>query len=430
VELSLQHRRRKRQAGHAPGESIEDIKNQIAQGMAQIQSVFSAATAPIVAFANTVVDVFNTIAALVEPVLARLWAGILLGVQNIAPQWDNLVETFNKIMPVFGVIAEVVGAVVLALAGAIAGALPGAMLALGGAVQAVLGLINVAADLIMGFVNVIVKLFHGDLQGAGLAVIQMFTDLGSEIPQILGGLLQVVWGIIGTLVMGVVRFFTTLYDTIVGHSIIPDLVAGIIASISTLPSAVLGYITTLVTTAIDTFTTFSDDMKTLIGEVVTWIADTWNTLPKTLAGTGQAIVQAVWDGIKEKWHELVEWFNDKLQELRDKLPFSEPKDKSSPLYGLADSGAAMVEMIQSGIDGFGDGLPSVFASSLAPVGATLPALSTMPSLPAGSAANNVYTIGPIDARGSNWTEEQFKQMIRSVLSESGDAALSRAKMRG
>jgi hypothetical protein len=310
---------------------IEDIKNQITQGMAQIQSVFSAATAPIVAFANTVVDVFNTIAALVEPVLARLWAGILLGVQNIAPQWDNLVETFNKIMPVFGVIAEVVGAVVLALAGAIAGALPGAMLALGGAVQAVLGLINVAADLIMGFVNVIVKLFHGDLQGAGLAVIQMFTDLGSEIPQILGGLLQVVWGIIGTLVMGVVRFLRS------GHG------------------------------------QGSGDCAGGVGRSL----GSWRKRSRARAR-------------RSKWHELVDWFNDKLQELRDKLPFSEPKDKSSPLYGLADSGAAMVEMIQSGIDGFGDGLPSVFASSLAPVGATLPALSTMPSLPAGSAVNNVH----------------------------------------
>jgi hypothetical protein len=161
----------------------------------------------------------------------------------------------------------------------------------------------------MGFVNVIVKLFHGDLQGAGLAVIQMFTDLGSEIPQILGGLLQVVWGIIGTLVMGVVRFFTTLYDTIVGHSIIPDLVAGIIASIATLPGAVLGYIDTLVTTAIAAFTAFSDNLKTVIGEAVALgFADTWDTAARNrLAGTGQAIVQAVWDGIRAKWGELVDW---------------------------------------------------------------------------------------------------------------------------
>lgn len=279
----------------------------------------NAVAAPFIALGTTVSTGFNTLVGLVLPVLDRLWAGITLGVSNIAPQWANLIETFNKITPVFNVIAQVVGTVVLAIVGFIAGALPGAMLAVGGVVQAVLGIINVAADLTMGFVNVIVALFNGDLPAAGQAIITMFANIGAQIPQILGGLLQVVWGIIGGLVAGVIGFFKTLYDVIIGHSIIPELVAGIIRFIATLPEAVLGFIQTMVTNVLARFMQLKDDAFKFIGEMVTNITGAITTFASTVVSSAMSVGKAIIDGIKQgitnAWDSLKSWFVDKIKSL-------------------------------------------------------------------------------------------------------------------
>lgn len=279
----------------------------------------TAVAAPFIAFGGMVSTAFTTIAGLVLPVLAQLWAGITQGVSNIAPQWANLIETFNKIVPVFNVIAQVVGTVVLAIVGFIAGALPGAMLAVGGVIQTVLGMINVAADLTMGFVNVIVALFNGDLPTAGQAVITMFTNIGAQIPQILGGLLQVAWGLIGTLVGGIIRFFQTLYNVIIGNSIIPDLVAGIISFISTLPAAVLGFISTMVTNVIAKFTQLKDDAIKYIGETATSVTTTISTLATDIIATassvGSGIIDGIRSGINAGWNALKTFVTDKAKEL-------------------------------------------------------------------------------------------------------------------
>ena len=70
-------------------------------------------------------------------------------------------------------------------------------------------------------------------------------------------------------------------------------------------------------------------------------------------GVGRAVVDSIWRGMRNAWGGLSGWFGDRLQELRNQLPFSEPRDPDSPLRGLADSGAAIVDQIRSGIEAAG-----------------------------------------------------------------------------
>lgn len=69
-----------------------------------------------------------------------------------------------------------------------------------------------------------------------------------------------------------------------------------------------------------------------------------------LMSAGQAIVDMLKQGISSRIEGLKEYFRGKLQELRNMLPFSEPKDPSSPLRGLVKTGSTIVSMIQEGID--------------------------------------------------------------------------------
>ena len=98
---------------------------------------------------------------------------------------------------------------------------------------------------------------------------------------------------------------------------------------------------------------------------------------------GRAIVDGVKDGISNAWGSLRDWFNDKLQELRDMLPFSEPRDSSSPLRGLGKAGKATVEMYQ-------DGMEQAFAGLNASMSGGLTGMVGAPMLAtAGSSSTNI-----------------------------------------
>lgn len=67
-------------------------------------------------------------------------------------------------------------------------------------------------------------------------------------------------------------------------------------------------------------------------------------------GVGRAIIDTLWAGMRAAWDSGADWFEDRLRDLRNMLPFSEPRDPASPLRGLTRSGEAIVGMIQDGIN--------------------------------------------------------------------------------
>jgi phage-related minor tail protein len=89
-----------------------------------------------------------------------------------------------------------------------------------------------------------------------------------------------------------------------------------------------------------------------------------------LADAGQAILDGLKQGIRDGWDDLVDWWGDRLQDLRDMLPFSEPKDPNSPLRNLAMAGRGVVEQVQKGLDeaGFSSGFLRPLATAAAGAG--------------------------------------------------------------
>lgn len=94
-----------------------------------------------------------------------------------------------------------------------------------------------------------------------------------------------------------------------------------------------------------------DNLRTLVGGV-------------DLAAAGRAILDGLKQGMIDKWNEVQNWFYGRLESLRNMLPFSEPKDPTSPLRGLKKSGEAMMDSIQSGIEESALGLGKLSMHSL------------------------------------------------------------------
>lgn len=69
-----------------------------------------------------------------------------------------------------------------------------------------------------------------------------------------------------------------------------------------------------------------------------------------LGDAGGALLGSLRRGIENKWNDLKDWFKRKIQSLRDMLPFSEPKDPTSPLRNLDRAGVGLVEQVQKGLD--------------------------------------------------------------------------------
>lgn len=89
-------------------------------------------------------------------------------------------------------------------------------------------------------------------------------------------------------------------------------------------------------------------LRRIFSEMIASIVALWRSVD--WGGIGRSIVDGIWAGLRAAWDGLQTWFADRLQDWRNMLPFSEPKDPSSPLRGLAKAGEAIVDQVRSGIE--------------------------------------------------------------------------------
>lgn len=130
-----------------------------------------------------------------------------------------------------------------------------------------------------------------------------------------------------------------------------------------------------------------------------------------LSDAGEAILDMVWSGLKTKWLEVSTWWTEKMQWLRDMLPFSEPRNPDSPLAGLKESGKAILNQIQLGMDTVDLRLPLPNSGLMA---AGVPSTSPGRSL--------VIEKGAIEITGINGAEsivpsmeEAFKRFLEELI---------------
>lgn len=94
------------------------------------------------------------------------------------------------------------------------------------------------------------------------------------------------------------------------------------------------------------------------GDTQRAIGNFFSGLTTSFSNAGKAATTGFFNGLKSGWVAIDTWFKDKLKGMRDLLPFSEPKDPSSPLRNLGKSGESMINMIHEGMQRAGDRLGS------------------------------------------------------------------------
>lgn len=282
---------------------------------------------------------------------------------EIKPAWIDLQKQIQPLLPTLTFVGQIIGAVVVTalvllvgiLAGAIsgfAGFLSGLARAFGGLVQIVSGAVQVASGIIAFFVD----LTTGH-----------FDRLGKDLGAIWGGILRIfvgVWNVAGGIMDAGIKlvtgffsgFFNTvvgiakhLYETLVGHSIIPDTINGIVSWFARLPTWVLKHIELLVLWLVLKFLALQVEVSAKVQELIKQIGDFFGSLPNKALSWGEDMISGFISGIKNQIGNLGNTIADIASTISSHLHFSVPSE--GPLSDADKWMPDMMDLFVQGIQG-------------------------------------------------------------------------------
>lgn len=300
----------------------------------------------------------NTLGTIIQ----KIW-GIL--VSSFTPAWNQLVAAFQKAMPAFQLIGSILLGVVVvalgvvfatftALATGIAAAIGGIVTVFTGLVEIVTGVFNIIGGVIMFFVDLCTGHFNklgGDLGTIWQGIIGVFKgawDVISGIFEAAGGFIG---GIVTGFITGIVGYFQGLYDALVGHSIIPDMINGIIGWFSSLPGKVLAFITYLIAEALGYIRAWSAEIDVETQGIINIVLNWFSQLPGKLLGFWNTIK----NDIGNAWNWIFTTISSKSQSIFDFImqPFNNAKGAiGGVVKSFIDNAIGMLNNGITGVENF------------------------------------------------------------------------------
>lgn len=245
-------------------------------------------------------DIFVGIGTFLASVFAPLWQKLVSVFQTqvapafaqLMPAISQLFSAFQLLIPVFQIIGAIIGTVLVValgvLVGVISGAISGIVGFVGGLAQVLGGIVQIISGIIqivVGIVTFFIDLFTGkwgklgaDLGTIGQGIVTMFAGIWNAVAGIFVAAFGLILGLISGFISGFVGFFQYLYDELIGHSIIPDLVNGMLTFFGNAWSGITG----------------------IFGNIGQWFHDRWQSVVdgfnSVLSGLS-GFASTIWDGV-------------------------------------------------------------------------------------------------------------------------------------
>lgn len=223
---------------------------------------------------NTLSGIISSAIAVIRPTVEGMFAGFTSAFDSFKPLGESFKNLWETLQPVISFAATVIGGVLLTLVGVVVGVFNGIIAAinplittLGFVLNGVVVFVDGVIEFFTGLFQFIVGLFTGNtakMQEAwatmGAGVTNIILGLVEAVVGLFSGLWATLSALVGGIVDGVVGFFTNLYNTLVGNSIIPDMVNAIVAWITGLKDQFIALVLTLVTNGIAKFIELKDSV--------------------------------------------------------------------------------------------------------------------------------------------------------------------------
>lgn len=289
---------------------------------------------------------FQEWGAAIQPILQRLIKGFKPLVDTIVnsfmelwnslgPLWENLKELFRSLEPILSPVAALIGGLVVASLISLIAVLNSLIAALGPFINAVVN----AAQVIVNVVMAIISLMQGDFSKAW----DYLKKAASSTFDMLQNLYKALYNQTEVFVRTIINIFRALYNALVGNSIIPDMVNGIIRWFEKMRSIV----TTITNGVKTTITTIWNGIKSITSSIWNGVRTTisngisgaWNTIKSYASkflSAGRGLLDALTKGIKQGLSNAVNAVKNGMKTIRSYLPFSPAKE--GPLRDLDKSG--------------------------------------------------------------------------------------------
>jgi TP901 family phage tail tape measure protein len=300
--------------------------------------------------AQAAAPVIAAIAGQVLPVLAELGANLIQFGATVIPQFAAaFAAVAEAVGRAVGDIATVVGATFAIIAGFVQAHGDLIISTLSGAWTFVSNLVGANLTIISGLISAGLQAISGDWSGAWETLQATAATAWGQIQAAIGGAVQ--------MISGEIRIGLAAAQDVA--SVAWSAIQGVAQSAW---NAIVAAVQTGVGNAVAEVGSLRDRAIGALGD-----------LSGALFGAGQALIQGFISGVESMAGAAASAVKGVLSGIGDLLPHSEPKDPTSPLRGLADSGRALVEMFAAGI---GDAAPEAVKKALEVVSAIANALKS------------------------------------------------------
>lgn len=224
----------------------------------------------------------------------------------IIESFNQIKKTMGPVIELFKILGDIILGVVAVAIGIIIGLFNGIGKAIDNVIAALLNIVGVFTSImgiIVGLITTNNDMINKSIDNLIDNVIGLFKNLGTAILDIVSGFIE-----------GIIIWFLSLYDTLVGHSIIPDLVNSIINWFKSLPGKVISYITALVSQAVTKFTDLKDKIVSKVKELINKVLNQFDTLKNQIGSKFEAIKNFI--------QPVIDRFNDiknAIQGIIDKI---------------------------------------------------------------------------------------------------------------
>ena len=239
--------------------------------------------------------------------------------ENIVPKFqeikrhvDNMVEALGplgklfsniggSVLPILGKAIEIVGGIIV---GVVGGTIATAFNILVGIVENMIETFSGVVQIVSGIVSLIVAIFTGGDIG------KAWEKIWKGVWTTLKGLVSLIIDPVVDLVDGVITWFKELWDELVGHSIVPDMVNAIVDWFVKMPSRVIKPVKDLVNQVTSAFknawSTISSWFKSNVAPKFT--KDYWSAKFDTIRSSVTSKLGSAKTAITDKWAEVKKWF--------------------------------------------------------------------------------------------------------------------------
>lgn len=346
---------------------------------AAIQNAWAIVSANFIPTMQMLGGILAQIGAFLLATFKPAWDQIVTTWQTqLVPAWNQLMAALEPAMPLFQLIGGVIlGVVVVALGvflstvvglvQGVAGALPGIIQAFGGVVQFISGAIQVVTGIFTFFVHLTTGQFDklgGDLGTIWSGIASMFTGIWNVIAGIFNAAIGLVTGYVSGFISTIIGFFTNLYNQLVGHSIIPDMINGII-----------NWFWKLISDPVNAVISMKDRVIGVVGELASRALELGGNIVKNVASG----IMGSFQWVKNAVGTVTQW-------IADHLPHSPAR--LGPLRDLVYQGEQIVEQISQGMMGGLPQLESAIGNMTKPISLGLTAAPIQTSAKSGRSSSS------------------------------------------